>query len=182
MKLGDFLLDDYIKDINERIKNPIDNINSVKGFEIISESLVYKVFDVFGRNSLLSILYQTGVFPGTLIADRIKREYGKEEFEIMESLVILMDELKEFYSIQIKAIEQYEDRIRIIIENHCFLRKPISHREKLDFGKAFCRINKGYFETAFQKLLGNKIKKVEVNFLKNNDEKDVCVEELIFYF
>ena len=171
----------YKKELNERIYNPIQNINSVKGFEIISESLVYKVYDVFGRNSLLSILYQTGVFPGTIIAERIKKEYIKEEFDIMEALIILMDELKEFYSIQIRDIEQYNDRYRIIIENYCFLRKPISHREKLDYGKAFCRINKGYFETAFQKLLGNKIKKVEINFLKNDAEKDVCVEELNFY-
>ncbi|MFW9874237.1 MAG: hypothetical protein ACFFG0_14120 [Candidatus Thorarchaeota archaeon] len=174
-------MEDYLKEINERILNPFDNINSVRGFEIISESLVYKVYDVFGRNSLLSILYQTGVFPGTIIAERIKREYGKENFEIMEALVILMDELKEFYSIQIRDIEQYKDRLRIIIENHCFLRPSISHREKLNYGKAFCRINKGYFETAFQKLLGNKIKKIEINFLKNDAEKDVCVEELNFY-
>ena len=172
---------DYKKELNERISNPIENINSIKGFEIISESLVYKVYDVFGRNSLLSILYQTGVFPGTIIAERIKKEYNKEEFEIIEALVILMDELKEFYSIQIRDIEQYTDKYRIIIENYCFLRKPISHREKLDYGKAFCRINKGYFETAFQKLLGNKIKKVEINFLENDAEKDVCVEELNFY-
>ncbi|MFX1346416.1 MAG: hypothetical protein ACFFBC_03035 [Promethearchaeota archaeon] len=174
-------MDDYKKELNERIKNPIENINSVKGFEIITESLVYKVYDVFGRNSLLSILYQIGVFPGNIIAERIKKEYQKEEFEIMEVLIILMDELKEFYSVQVKDIEEYEDRYRIIIENHCFLREPIKHREKLEFGKAFCRTNKGYFETAFKKLLGDKIKKIEINFLEDDPEKDVCVEELNFY-
>ncbi|MFX0020757.1 MAG: hypothetical protein ACFE9S_00405 [Candidatus Hermodarchaeota archaeon] len=174
-------MEEYIKEINERIQNPTENINSIKGFEIISESLVYKVYDVFGRNSLLSILYQIGVFPGTQIADRLKREYGREEFEIMEALVILMEELKDYYSIQIRDIQQSDDKVRIIIENHCFLRKPISHREKLNYGKSFCRTNKGYFETAFQKLLGNKIKKIEINFLNNDVEKDVCVEELIFY-
>ncbi len=174
-------MEEYIEEINERIQNPIKNINSIKGFEVISESLVYKVYDVFGRNSLLSILYQIGVFPGTTIAERIKREYGKEEFEIMEALVILMEELKEFYSLQVRDIEQYDEKVRIVIENHCFLRTPISHREKLNYGKYFCRTNKGYFETAFQKLLGNKIKKVEINFLENDVEKDVCVEELIFY-
>lgn len=174
-------MEDYILEINERIQNSIENINSVKGFEIISESLVYKVYDIFGRNSLLSILYQIGVFPGTKIAERIKREYGKENFEIMEALVILMEELKEFYSIQIRDIEQNDNKVRIIIENHCFLRTPISHREKLNYGKSFCRTNKGYFETAFQKLLGNKIKKIEINFLENDAIKDVCVEELNFY-
>lgn len=174
-------MEQYKNELNERIFNPIENINSVKGFEIITESLVYKVYDIFGRNSLLSILYQTGVFPGTIIAERIKKEYKKEKFEIMEALVILLDELKDFYSIQVRDVEQYEDRYRIVIENHCFLRKPISHRKKLDYGKAFCRINKGYFETAFQKLLGDNIKKIEINFLENDPDKDVCVEELTFY-
>jgi hypothetical protein len=174
-------LDVQIRELNKRICNPIENIHSVKGFEILTESLVYKVYDVFGRNSLLSILYQTGVYPGELIAERIKKEYNKEEFEIIEALVILMDELKEYYSIQIREIEKYSDRYRIVIENHCFLRKPISHREKLKYGKALCRINKAYFETAFQKLLGDKIKKIEINFIENDAEKDVCVEELNFY-
>ena len=174
-------MEEYIKEINERIHNPIENINSVKGFEIISESLVYKVYDVFGRNSLLSILYQIGVFPGTKIAERIKREYNQEQFEIMEALVILMEELKDYYSIQIRNIEQTDGKVRIVIDNHCFLRLPISHREKLNYGKSFCRTNKGYFETAFQKLLGNKVKKIEINFLENDAEKDVCVEELNFY-
>ncbi|MFX1454361.1 MAG: hypothetical protein ACFFDB_03215 [Promethearchaeota archaeon] len=174
-------MDSYKNELNERISNPHENINSVKGFEIITESLVYKVYDVFGRNSLLSILYQTGVFPGTIIAERIKKEYDKEEFEIVEALVILMDELKEYYSIQIRDIEQLDDRYRFVIENHCFLRRPIKNREKLEFGKALCRVNKGYFETAFQKLLGNKIKKIEIDFLENDEEKDVCVEELNFY-
>ncbi|MDX1798814.1 MAG: hypothetical protein R3255_09210 [Candidatus Lokiarchaeia archaeon] len=174
-------MEEYIKEINERIQNPTENINSIKGFEIISESLVYKVYDLFGRNSLLSILYQIGVFPGTQIAERLKREYGKEEFEIMEALVVLMEELKDFYSIQIRDIQQSEDKVKIIIENHCFLRTPISHREKLNYGKSFCRTNKGYFETAFKILLGNKIKKIEINFLNNDAERDACVEELIFY-
>ncbi|MHA2390901.1 MAG: hypothetical protein ACXAEX_02935 [Promethearchaeota archaeon] len=174
-------MESYKDKLNKRIKNPIENINSMKGFEIISESLVYQVYDVFGRNSLLSILYQTGVLPGKIIAERIKKEYQKEEFEITEALVILMDELKDFYSIQIRDIEKYDHRYRIIIENNCFLREPIKHREKLKFGKAFCRINKGYFETAFQKLLGSKVKKIEINFLENDPENDVCVEELNFY-
>ena len=161
-------MDEQIDELNKRIHNPVENIDSVKGFEILTESLVYKVYDVFGRNSLLSILYQTGVFPGEVIAERIKMEYNKEEFEIIEALIILMDELKEFYSIQIQEIEKYKDRYRIIIENHCFLRKPIKHREKLKFGKALCRINKGYFETAFQKLLGDKIKKIEIKAVSIN--------------
>ena len=174
-------MEKYKKEINERIRNPIENINSVKGFEIITESLVYKVYDVFGRNSLLSILYQIGVHPGTIIAERIKKEYQKEEFEIMEALVILMDELKEFYSIQVRTIEEDDEKVRLVIENHCFLRDSIKRRPKLDFGKAFCRVNKGYFETALRKMLGSKISKIDINYLENDEEKEACIEELVFY-
>ena len=144
--------------------------------------MVYKILDVFGRNSLLSILYQIGSGPGEVIANRIKLRYNKEEFGILELIEILMNELKEFYSLRIREIQKSTEKIRIIIENYCFLREPIKNREKLKFGKAFCRINKGYFETAFKILLGNKIKKIEINFLENDEERDFCIEELNFYF
>ena len=71
--------------------------------------------------------------------------------------------------------------IRFIIENRCFLREPIKNREKLKPGKAFCRINKGYFEAALLDLIGDNIKKVEINYLKSDEVKDTCVEELVFY-
>jgi hypothetical protein len=166
---------------NDRIQNDISNLNSLKGFEIIGESMVYKILDIFGRNSLLSMLYQIGSGPGEAIANRIKLRYNKEEFEILELIEILMNELREFYSLRIREIQTSMEKIRIIIENYCFLRQPIKNREKLKFGKAFCRINKGYFETAFKILLGNKIKKIEINFIENDEEKDVCIEELNFY-
>jgi len=178
IKLKEF---EYIKELNLKIENPISNISSLKGFEIITESMVYKIYDIFGRNSLLSMLYQVGAGPGEAIAKRIKEKYNKEEFEIFEALQMLMQELREFYSIQIRDIQEDSQKIKIIIDNYCFLRKPISHREKLKYGKAFCRVNKGYFEIAFKRLLGNKIKKIEINFLENDNERDVCVEELIFY-
>ncbi len=171
-----------IEQYNNRIKNDLSNIDSLKGFEIISESMVYKILDIFGRNSLLSILYQIGAGPGETIANRIKNLYKKEEFEILEVLEILMNELKEFYSLQIREIQEEPGKVRIIIENHCFLRETIKHRGKLKFGKAFCRINKGYFETAFRKLLGNKIKKVEINYLEHDVQKNLCIEELVFNF
>jgi len=38
-----------------------------------------------------------------------------------------------------------------------------------------------YFETAFKKLVGDKLKKVEINFLHDDLENDVCVEEIVFY-
>lgn len=173
---------DKLEEINKKILNSCENLKPLRGFEIITESLVYKVYDIFGKNMLLSILYQVGAAPGKKIAQRIKNEYQKEEFDILETIEILMEELKEFYSIQIRNVEQLERRIRVEIENHCFLRKPIKNRKKLEFGKAFCRVNKGYFETAFSELLADKISRVEINYLDNDKEKDVCIEELNFYF
>ena len=171
----------YIDELNKRIKNPVEAINSIKGYEIISESIVYKVYDIFGRNSLLSMLYQVGAGPGEIIAIRLKEKYEKEEFEVLEALELLLSELKEFYSIHVRSIEEDDEKVRLVIENHCFLRDSIKRRPKLDFGKAFCRVNKGYFETAFRKMLGIKISKIDINYIENNEEKDACIEELVFY-
>ncbi len=171
-----------IEELNKKIANPKSNINSLKGFEIISESLVYKVYDIFGRNSLLSMLYQTGAGPGEAISKRIKEKYKKDQFEILEALELLLVELKEFYSIRISEVQDDDKKMRILIENHCFLREPISHREKLKPGKALCRVNKAYWEVALSKLLDRKkIKSVEINFLEDDKIKDVCIEELVFY-
>ncbi len=169
-----------IKELNERLANTRENVNCLKGMEIIAEALVYKIYDLYGRNLLLSMLYQVGAGPGEVIADRLKKKYNKEDFEILEALELLVTELREYYAIKIRSIETEENRFRILIENYCFLREPSKHRERLKPGKAFCRVNKGYFETAFKKLLGNKIKKIEINFLEDDLENDVCIEELVF--
>jgi hypothetical protein len=167
--------------INQKLRNDPSNIKPLDGYAIICEAMVYKILDIFGKNSLLSMLYQTGAGPGEAIANRLKKLYNKEEFGIFEAIQVLFSELKNYYSIQIKEIKQAEKMIIIIIENHCFLRSSIETREKLQFGKAFCRVNKGYFEIAFKKLLGNKVKKIDISFLHNDPEKNVCVEEMKFY-
>ena len=168
-----------IDELNEKIKNPTKNLNSLKGFEIIAESLVYRIYDLFGRNMLLNALFQTGARAGEIVAKELKEKHGKKLFKIEEAVPLLLESLKEFYSIKIKKIEKISNKIRILIENHCFLRETIKNRESLKFGSAFCRINKGYFESAFQDLVN--IKSVEINFIESDDEKDVCIEELIFY-
>jgi len=168
-------------ELNQRISNPSDNLKSLEGFGIICESLVYKIYDIYGRNTLLSMLYQIGKGPGEIIATRIMKKYQKDHFEILEAIEVLLNELKDYYSVQIRDIEELDDKVRVIIENRCFLRETIKHREKLKFGKAFCRVNKGYFEEAFEILVGNGIKNIEINFLENDEEKDVCIEEMIFY-
>ncbi|KKM91437.1 hypothetical protein LCGC14_1228510 [marine sediment metagenome] len=169
-----------VEKINDKIHNEVSNIDSFKGLEIICEAFVYKILKVFGENSLLSILYQVGAGPGEVIADKIKEIYNRDEFEVLELFEILLNELKELYSIKIREIQEEPDRIRIIIENRCYLRSLIEDREKLEFGTAFCRINKGYFETAINILLKDKIKKIEINFIENDEENEFCLEELIF--
>lgn len=69
-------MDDNKDELNKKIFNPKENIDSLKGFEIISESLVYKILDLFGKNSLLSMLYQIGVGPGEAISKRLKVKYN----------------------------------------------------------------------------------------------------------
>ena len=85
--------------INQKLQNDPSNIKPIKGYEIICEAMVYKILDIFGKNSLLSMLYQTGAGPGETIAERIKQVYNKEDFGILEALQILFAELKNFYSI-----------------------------------------------------------------------------------
>ena len=170
-----------LDELNVAIENPICNLTHLKGLEIIAESFVYKIYDIFGRNSLLSMLYQVGAGPGETISERIKEKFQKEEFEIDEALKLLLTELKDFYKIKFRTFEEDNQKIRLTIENHCFLRETIKRREKLKPGKALCRINKGYFEVALKRLVGDKIKRIEINFLENNDEHDVCIEELCFY-
>lgn len=173
------MVDINIDEINKKISNPAKNLASLKGLEIIAENLVYKIYDLFGRNALLSMLYQIGKGTALTITKRIKEKYKKDVFQIEEALQILLEELKDYYSVQIRDVEMSKDKIRMIIENRCFLREPIKDRERLKLGKALCRINKGYFEGAFKDL--TKIKKVDINFLENDEEKDVCIEELVFY-
>ncbi len=169
-----------VKKINDKIQNEVSNIDSYLGLEIICEAFVYKILKVFGKNSLLSILYQVGSGPGEVIANKIKETYNRDDFEILELFEILLRELKGLYSIQIREIQEEPNRIRIVIENRCYLRRLIEDREKLEFGMAFCRVNKGYFETAIKILLKDKIKKVEINYLENDEENEFCLEELIF--
>ncbi len=168
-------------EINKIVANPLINVKSKRGFEIIAEHMVEKITDIFGKNSLLSMLYQVGLSTGLSIAQRLKDKYNKVEFDISEAIKVLFNETKDYYSIYVKDIERTDEYIKFIFENHCFLRKIIQRRDKLDFGKAFCRVNKGYFETAFKNLVGNQTKKVEMRFIENNKEKDVCIEEIKFY-
>ena len=161
-----------IDDLNYNLQNSRENINSLKGLEIICESIVYKVLDLFGKNALLSILFQIGAGPGEQISKRLKDVYAKDEFEPIEAFEILFKELTNFYSIQVKDIQEDDEKIKLIIENHCFLRDPIKSRANLKPGKAFCRVNKGYVETALKNLIGDKISGLEIKFLYNDDYKD----------
>ena len=169
------------EELNDKIDNPSENLNSVKGFMIIAESIVDKIYSIFGRNMLLSMLYQVGSGPGETIASRLKEKYGKEQFEIDEAFSIILMELKEFYSVKVREIIQEDNMIKYVIENRCFLRNPFKSREKLKPGRAFCRVNKGYFEKALTLLIGDGVKKIEIDFIEDDSELDACIEEIKFY-
>jgi hypothetical protein len=170
-----------IDELNYSLQNSRENINSLKGLEIICEAIVYKVLDLFGKNALLSILFQIGAGPGEQISKRLKELYNKDDFEPLEAFELLFKELSNYYSIQVRDLQEDDEKIKLIIENHCFLREPIKNRANLKHGKAFCRVNKGYVETALKNLIGDKISGLEIKFLYNDDYKDACVEELLFY-
>lgn len=170
-----------LEEYNVMFQNDSSNVKPMKGFEIICGSMVNQVRDLFGRNALLSILFQIGAGPGDDIAKKIKKSYKREDFSVLEAVAILLNDLRDYYSISVKKIEEDDDKIRLLIENHCFLRKPIKHRKDMKFGSAICRVNKGYFESAFKSLLGNKIKKTEIKFLFNDEVKNACIEEINFY-
>ena len=159
-------MNSYINELNERISNPTENISSEKGFEIITESLVYKVYDVFGRNSLLSILYQTGAFPGATIAERIKKEYNKEEFEIVEALVILMDELKDFYSIVPlifgKNGLRWFDNLELYEKENIIVLKGIHH-----LGSKFSFAFKNVAQTLMKKYYHLDLREGSVRYVQN---------------
>lgn len=169
-----------IDEINEQIKNAVENVDYLKGMEILLESFGDKIIDVFGRNTLLSVLYQIGAKTGQVIADRIKEEQGKEEFEPLEAVGIFFKEVKDFFSVQVKRIEEDEEYIKIYLQNHCFLRDAMNKRKGLVPGKTLCRINKGYFEVALYNLVKIKYKKVDMSLVENDEGANCCIECLTF--
>ncbi len=169
-------------ELNLKIENPFSNINSLKGFEIVIENFVESISKLFGKNALLTISYQIGRNTGNILSERLKKKYGKNQFGVLEALEVLMKELNLFFSVQVKEMEHGDGYLKLIVENHCFLREPIKHRPKLKFGHTICRLNKGYFETAFKELLGDRLKSVEISYLDNDSTKNVCIEQLMFHF
>ena len=177
---------DFIKkceEINKEIKNPRDAFEALAGFEVVLESFVYKIYDLFGRNALLSMTYQIGSGPGSAIANRILKEKGIDKMEDpLEALKILLNENRTLYSVQIKSmklesIDDQLDNLVITINNRCFYRESLKKRPRLKIGGPLCRINKAYYETAFKVLTGLKC---EIDFIKNDEEKDFCIETITF--
>ena len=104
-----------------------------------------------------------------------------EIITVLDPVLKAFEELKIFYSVEVRDIEEDDEKLKITIKNRCFLREPLSHRPTLRPGKAFCRINKAYFEIALKKMIGNKVKKVDINFIEDDPENDCCIETVEFY-
>ncbi|MHA1819363.1 MAG: hypothetical protein ACTSU2_14070 [Promethearchaeota archaeon] len=173
-----------IEKINKEIENPRTEFDTLEGYEVVLEALIYKIYDLFGRNALLSMTYQIGAGPGEEIAKRILKERGVDKIlDPFDAMEILLNENKRFYSVQVRdvKVEPYKDeyyKIYIEISNRCFYRESLKKRPRLRIGGPLCRINKGYYEVAFKKLTGLKN---EINFIRNDEENNQCIESVTFY-
>lgn len=171
-----------IEEINKEIFNPKEKFDTLKGFENVLENMVYQVYDIFGRNALLSMLYTIGKGPGDELAEEILKEQGKSIInDPYEAFTLILKKTEDYYSVKVKDIKienhnQEFDKIVITIQNRCFYRESIQKSERIKIGKALCRINKGFFESACKKLTGFKC---DIDFIENDKEHDACIESLV---
>ena len=168
-----------VDQINEFLENELANVNYLKGMEILLESLSNKIVDIFGRNALLSMLYQIGATTGAVVAKRIIEEQGKESFTVIEAFSLLFRSLKSYFKVMVKRIEQDGETVSITFTNHCFLRAAIKDRPDLQAGGRLCRITKGYIESALATLLAGGYQKIDVAFMENDMENDCCLERVV---
>ena len=126
-----------IKELNELINNPRDSYEVITGYETVLEAMVYQIYDLFGRNALLSMLYTIGAGPAKEIAEEILKEKGvdkiEDPFEIMK---LLLEKNKDFYSVQIQDIklepfDDKTDKLIMEIQNECFYRKGLKRKNNL---------------------------------------------------
>ncbi|MHA1341653.1 MAG: hypothetical protein ACTSRZ_17120 [Promethearchaeota archaeon] len=178
---------DMIEKLNKAISNPIDTFKTLQGYEIILEALVYKIYDLFGRNALLSMTYQIGAGPGEVIADRLLKEKNVDKIEDpFEAFALLLNENRDYYNVYVLNVSEeltevygkkYK-KLTFFIRNKCFFRESLKKRSRLKIGGPLCRINKAYFEVAFKKLTGLKN---EISFVQNDEDNDVCLETVAFF-
>lgn len=169
---------DLTAQVNAFLENELTQVNYQQGLEILLESLSSKIVDIFGRNALLSMLYQIGATTGSVVAKRIIEEQGKETFTPVEAFSLLFKTVRSYFKVMVKEIKQDEHGMSITFTNHCFLRNIIKDREKLRAGGRLCRITKGYIESAMDTLLKGGDQKVEVGFVENDEDGDCCLEKL----
>jgi hypothetical protein len=176
-----------IEKMNNEIQNPNASFETLTGYEVVLESLVYKIYDVFGRNALLSMMYQIGSGPGQEIAERILKERNNKIFEDpFEAVATLLNQERKYYEIVVKDIKEEPaefngkkyKKLTITINNRCFFRESLKKRKRLKIGGPLCRINKAYYETAFKLLTGLKC---EIGFLQNDEKLGMCLETVSFW-
>jgi predicted hydrocarbon binding protein len=163
-------------ELNERIQNSNDNVDSISGLEIVLEALVGKFIDLYGKNMLLSAAYQIGAAPAHKISQRLLAARGEELYaDPVEAMADLFSETKGFFHVEVADIQEKNGEIVVSMKNHCFLRSVIVKRPGLEMGGPLCRINKGYLETAIKDLTG---KKVELKRTGDDNDACMCIETL----
>ncbi|MBD3353264.1 MAG: hypothetical protein GF364_17420 [Candidatus Lokiarchaeota archaeon] len=176
-----------IKQMNEELKNDRKEFETLQGYETILEALVYKIYDLFGKNALLSMTYQIGVGPGEeLAANLLEMREGKKFKDPLKALTFVLKRHKEYYNVKILEINEEEVEIKnqkynkIIVkqQNKCFFRNSLKKKSRLRIGGPLCRINKGYYEKVFSEITGYKC---EIGFIRDDKDNDVCIESIVFY-
>ena len=176
-----------IEKMNKDIQNPNACFETLTGYEVVLESLVYKIYDVFGRNALLSMMYQIGSGPGQEVAEDILKHRNNQKFtDPFEAVTTLLNRQRKFYEVIVKDIKEEPaefngkkfTKITITINNRCFFRESLKKRKRLKIGGPLCRINKAYYETALKLLTGLKC---EISFIQNDEKIGMCLETVSFW-
>ena len=173
-----------IKELNQALMNPRESYEVLTGFETILENLVSRIYDLFGRNALLSMLYTIGSGPGHELANTILEEKRAQKIEDpFEAMKLLLTKSKEFFSVQVQnyKLESYDEKYEkliMTINNSCFYRESLNRKKLLKIGGPLCRINKAFFETAWKTLTGLRC---EIDFKENDDANGHCNETITIY-
>ncbi|MEX2681708.1 MAG: hypothetical protein Q6373_008910 [Candidatus Sigynarchaeota archaeon] len=173
-------MESYIAAANARLATPAETpLDELGGLEILVESLSIKVTEILGKNTLLAMAYQIGKEPADKISERLLAARNGALFDHpVEAFVSLMENVKNYFHIQITSIVQ-DDQGRVIVsfKNKCYFRSAVSHRPGLKIGTALCRITKGYIETAIAKLTSWK---AEVKLIGQDETQAQCIEQVSF--
>jgi hypothetical protein len=151
-------------------------------YEEIMEGLVTHVKEVFGRGTVLSIVYQIGSNAGRKSAEALLATRNGVKYEDpVDALVDTMQLEHHKYRLQIAGIEVNQEAKTVLVrlKNQCFLREFLDRSTKIRIGSTLCRVNKGYFEGLFKEIVAD-LRGVDISFQENCVADQTCLESILF--